>query len=660
MKQLLSLIHSIRHWLILAVVFLFPFLFLPITPDFYQLNKLYLLTIAALLLFVLWMIESLSSGKAKLMLSDTTKGLFILAAALAVATIAGTSNRIEAVLTPLGLLLFVAGFLFLLFAQHDKAEDSCPNISCTLLTSLVVLALVTIYHAAGLTKVLSDKFPFFTDPTWSPSGNLQITLGLFLASIPLFFQIIVNNLKEKRSVGQLAGVMLPFGGLVIVGVATALAVYQLYIKQPIVNPSVVTSVQVAANTWRQTKPALVGVGLASYTSAFSAGKPASLNQTPAWNTYFTQGAGLFTHIATTTGVVGLVALIVAWLLPLAVLRQKEKRTVLVKKQWGLLGSYGVLTVLMLIVPPALPHILFWLTILLLLEKDQKTATIEYTVSTKTVKGVVGIVSLVIVVGLGYLIGRSYAAYLALYQSLKAVDNRNGTAAYQWTVRSLEFNPFLTSSRLYFSQINLELAQAIASKGNTATDEDRNNIASLITQSIKEAKAAISADPTNPVMWVNLGKIYETLIPIAESADQWAIASYQQAAVYDPTNPLIRFALGSTSVTRKDYDGALNYFGQAAILKPDFANAYYNLSYVYKLKGDMANQTQMLQKTLTLISKENNDYTKVADELAELDRQKAASAAASREAGGSAGQPELSTPPSGKPIIVPPLTLPSDK
>ena len=237
-----------------------------------------------------------------------------------------------------------------------------------------------------------------------------------------------------------------------------------------------------------------------------------------------------------------------------------------------------------------------------------------------------------------------------------MDARDGTGAYQWATRSLDYNPLLPSTHLYFSQINLELASSLATKPKV-TEEDRNNIAALISQAIREAKNAINIDPTNPIGWINIGKIYETLIPISAGADQWAIASYQQAAIFDPVNPLIRFTLGSVSVTQKNYDAAITYFSQAALLKPDFANVYYNLGNAYKLKGDSANQTTMLQKTLSLVPKDTSDYTKVTNELKDLDRQKAASAAA-EPSKATTPQPTLSTPPSGKPIIVPPIPLPA--
>ncbi|MBI2404575.1 hypothetical protein HYV22_00120 [Candidatus Gottesmanbacteria bacterium] len=652
MKLVLTSIHTLRHWIVLIVVFLFPLLFLPVTPDFYQTSKLYLLFGSTLMLLALFVIESLIEGKITLSLTNTSKGLLVFAVAILVSTIIGTPNIIEAFLAPVGTLLFVSVFLFVLFARMADRDET--RIKGALLLSIVLLSIVTIYHGLNITSTLVTKLPFLASPTWNPAGSTQIALVLFLAAIPLLLQSLLSA-KAKRGQERLTTLTLSLLGLVVVGAGVVFAAYGHLIKNPTITLSVPTSIQVLTASWKQTKAMLFGTGLASYLSAFAAGKPTSINLTAAWNTYFTQATGVFTHIGTTNGLLGLVTLLLAWVMPVLVFAKKG--VAVAQKNWGLLASYALLTVFMIVMPPALPFILFWMTLLLLLEKDQHGTVVEYPIAAHTGKTAFAILSVALLVVLVYLFGRSYTAYISMYQSLVAVDKRDGTAAYQWAVTSLAQNPYLASSHLYFSQINLEIAKSLATK-EKVTEEDRNTITSLIAQSIREAKSAIASHPTSPLAWVNLARIYETLIPIAQSADQWAVASYQQAAIYDPTNPLIRFALGAVSVTRKDYDGALNYFAQAASLKPDFANAYYNLAYVFKLKGDVANETAMLQKALTFVQKDSTDYTKVKNELEELDRQKAASAAAEPNKA-NPPQPSLSTPPSGNPIIVPPLPLPTE-
>ncbi len=111
MKHLLTIIHTLRRFIVLAVVFLFPILFLPFTPDFYQTNKLYLMMAASLVLFALFILESAIEGKITLRFTNTTKGLLVLAIAAVVTTVIGTPNIIEAFLSPVGVLLFVSAVL---------------------------------------------------------------------------------------------------------------------------------------------------------------------------------------------------------------------------------------------------------------------------------------------------------------------------------------------------------------------------------------------------------------------------------------------------------------------------------------------------------------------------------------------------------------------
>ena len=73
-------------------------------------------------------------------------------------------------------------------------------------------------------------------------------------------------------------------------------------------------------------------------------------------------------------------------------------------------------------------------------------------------------------------------------------------------------------------------------------------------------------------------IYRNIINVASGADGWTVAAYRQAITRDPNNPILRLNLGGIYYSAKNYNEASRSFADAISLKPDWANAYYNLSY----------------------------------------------------------------------------------
>ena len=150
-----------------------------------------------------------------------------------------------------------------------------------------------------------------------------------------------------------------------------------------------------------------------------------------------------------------------------------------------------------------------------------------------------------------------------------------------------------------------------------TDQDKQNIAQLIQQSIREAKIAVTLEPANTANWENLTLVYRSLINAAQGADQWTIAALSQAIMSDPVNPGLRIDLGGVYYALGKYDQAIRLFQQAAELKPDYANAYYNLSHAYLMKKEIASAYDAMRQTLSFTPQDSADYAKAKSELEEL-------------------------------------------
>ena len=200
----------------------------------------------------------------------------------------------------------------------------------------------------------------------------------------------------------------------------------------------------------------------------------------------------------------------------------------------------------------------------------------------------------------------------------AAQQNRGLQTYNLQQKAIQRNPFNDNYRISFSQTNFALANSIANQGEEElTDQDKQNIQQLISQSVASAKNAIAINRQNSTNWQNLAGIYRNLLNYAQNAGQWTISAYQGAINTFPTNPQLRLQLGSLYYSTGNYDQAIRHFNKAIDLKPDWANGYYNLSHAYQQKEDWVPAFLNMQQVLALVERDSDDYQKVQEELAAL-------------------------------------------
>jgi Flp pilus assembly protein TadD len=92
--------------------------------------------------------------------------------------------------------------------------------------------------------------------------------------------------------------------------------------------------------------------------------------------------------------------------------------------------------------------------------------------------------------------------------------------------------------------------------------------------------AVSADPTNPSYWTNLGNARRELGDL-DAAD----AAYRQALDVDGAHADALNGLGVTLVQRQRAPEAVPFFTRALASAPDFHEARLNLGIAYQESGD---------------------------------------------------------------------------
>lgn len=213
----------------------------------------------------------------------------------------------------------------------------------------------------------------------------------------------------------------------------------------------------------------------------------------------------------------------------------------------------------------------------------------------------------------------YYHRLALAQA-----NSNGTLTYQYLQKAEALDPTVDLYRIDMAQTNFALANALAiQKGPTKanpkgslTDNDKKTIQTLLSQAVNESRASVAISPRSARNWEVLASIYRNISGVAQNALIFSLDSYGRAIQVDPLNPALRVSVGGIYYSIKNYDNAIRFFSDAANLKPDYANAYFNLAIALQAKGDTQNAKAVAQQTVNLLGKTSTnspDY-KIAAQL----------------------------------------------
>ena len=615
-KHFHPLSSAIVRWIIGISLALIPLFFLPVTEEFYDTNKWMLLSCLTLFIIVCWLYQSLRRNTATFSFTPITAGLGAITITSLLSLLLASTNRIEALLAPFGPVTFINLTIISLLLPSFFDHKHISRIVWPLFVSTTILALISIYQLFGLGKTMFPQFTYLTDTLWTPSGASVATISLFVLLLPVLFRFINDAHRDKRETSMSLLALMSF--ICVVGVVAV--AWQLI---PRINGTLLSLRDgwvIMLEILKNPKQALVGVGAENFLAAFTAGRSALLNSSPLWSLRFTTNADMLLHIATIYGLLGLSAMI--WYMKSSMSQAK-------KSPFGVSIFAGVL--ILLLTPPNLSVLVVMVlfSILAALGKDQKAVHI----SPGNLPLRIGISCVTVILVGGALIGlvRSYNAELQFYSSLQYAQANNGSATYNMQILAIRTNPYISRYHIIFSQTNLALAASLANsiraeqsaqaKGSTdTTAKDRQLVAQLLQQAINEAKKAVALDPVSILSWENLARTYQQLIGVAQGADNWTVASYNQAIQLDPTNPVLYVDLGTVFMSINNYTNAITEFQRAIALKSDYANAYYNLANAYRSNNDITQAIATIKQALTLVSKTSDDYKVVTQTLGDYEKE----------------------------------------
>ena len=658
---------SLTSNLLVIVAFLLPLFFLPFTSDLFDINKRFLFIALTLVLLLLAAIQAFFTKELRITRTPWTTPIILFGVSTLATILVVSPNKIHA-LAGIGGTYLAFSLCYLVATSLIKRNFTDKLITALSLAGIVItLTSLVDRFGISLSSLLNRTFGLAI-----PEGTKLFVTGsplfsvFFLALVVLMLAIGIFQRKSKSdNASNIVFALICSVGIIVnaLGLLPSSPTHPQFL-------SLLDSWSIATDVLKTPVNAVVGVGTDSYATAFSIFKPARLNQSPLWFVRFNNARNSILEIMTTQGVFGALAWILVLFTTVRLLKTSRG------EQWAIGAGTLFIEALFLIFPPNI--LLVSLLCIFLVAwsaslKERQVRTRETVFSLLSiadpvdkfapqssrfhaiVSQVVSAVLILAVICGFYAVGRAYAAEFFFSRSLIAATKGNGKDTYDNAVKAIVTNPYMENYHRAFAITNLSLAQAI-SQNPSLTDQDKQNVVTLIQQAIQQAKIASTLDALDTANWDTLSTVYQALIGTAQGADQWTIASYVEQIKTDPSNPQIRFALGSVYRQIGNDDQALQLFQQTTQLKPDYANAYFNMADIYKKKGDKQNEFAMLQATLSLVTPEQNGYSDVKKRYDELAIQLAAPAATKQVAPSPTPTPKPSPSPSASPQAV---QLPND-
>jgi len=583
-------------YLIIILSFVFPLFFLPIISDPILGAKAFFLAVWTLLILVVAGLKLIRSKK----LAYSIKPLDILVLLFALINWVSwyflpSGAKVRSLIQPLGVGSVTALTLFYYSLVQLNAKNKKEKVANTLALSAAIVSLVSIvsFVLGGIgPQIIRNVL------TWISFGSPFLVLE-FLIPLSVFVVAGIVKGKKEKSKGSLKLVVL--GVVLLVGVGVC--AYQSIKARPVFLDWF-SSWAISAESFK--RKTFLGVGPSNFTSAFTLYRPAEFNQTDNWALRFSASRSWFLQVWTEVGLVGFGLLVLMLLRSLPLIR---------KSRFGLFLAAAWL--ILIVFPGNIVNVFVLFLALALTRGKAEERSFALTVGDRGKNGappIAGALMVITALLSGYFVIRGFWAENLFYRSLQAAAQNKGGDTYNLQLDAINENRFSSQFRTTFAQTNLALAISLASKGEELTDQDRTQITQLMGQAVSEGKAAVALDPTNAVAWENLAQIYRQLVGVAEGADQWVVATYQQTISMDGLNPRLRVDYAGLLYAMGAYADAARQLEVAVNLRSNYANAWYNWAWSLKQLNLLEDAVIKMQQTVNLVDPSSADYEKAKGEL----------------------------------------------
>lgn len=485
---------------------------------------------------------------------------------------------------------------------------------------LIVLSVLDMF-GFGVAKLLTLIFKYEIPKGlgFNLSGSTFIALQLLLVTLVSSVAEIIH--KKMISALHLFAIPVIIFGLVLFGFSLLPGKETSLSLQPFQS-----SWNVAIQSLKTTRSALIGFGPNSYLDVFYKYKPLWLNNTDKWNVAYNTANNVPLTFIPTLGLIGFIVWCLFVIKFFSVVL-KNKETLKLSSTWA------IITILLIQLFTPINIVLFiilaislaywsaeqkgnnWIFEGFVITKGQNPRTIKakaviYTISVITLLGVFPAL---------FIIGKNYLALYKIYRANAKMMSNEAVAVYDNLRQAVALSPYIDTTRRNYALVNMQIAIALSNKKD-ATDQEKEQVVQLVNQAIQEAKAATVINPNNTTNWLVLAEIYKQLIGIAEGADQWTVTAMVNAIETNPNNPLLRINLGELFLNHNNPEQAASFYGQAINLKPDLAMGYYQLGRAGIAAKDYKTTKVAWEKAITLLPQDSPDYKTIQEQLVAINEQ----------------------------------------
>lgn len=628
MKISSTVLRTTANILLLATIASAILLVLPITDNFLFQSKYYSFVFLTLLLGIVYVLHSLRRGAVEIVLSPFAGTLAVFGGAVLASTFFTSNYPVESLLGFGG--VYLAMILFVLFSGSAVDTAGAKKIIPTLAISASVLTLMAVIQMIGYGPAnVINQITGLSMPT-NISFSLSSSPFIALQIIGVALVAVIIDIVSKKNISKFAAITLP---ILVIGLG--IHIWAILPGKPaaLVLPAWEASWSVALDTIRTPKAALIGMGPDSYVNMYTRFKPVWVNTTPNWSLSFTQGSNVPLTLLATTGFIGLIS----WLV-VVYTAYKTMKTGSTPEGRAFATTLFASFIMQFFIPANIVILALQAVLIVgvILSERNKYGVLKFqalamSIEKKIAEAIPAIsrqsalpvymtagALLIAILVLTYMTGQTYAASMAAFSASKALSENDAVKVYEQQQKAVALNPYLDSYRRQYAATNLLIATSLANKAD-ATDADKEQVAELLQQAVREAQSATLLDQYDVQNWAILAQIYQNMIGAVEEADQFSVQAYVQAIQNDPTNPSLRVSVGGIFLGQKQYQNALSLFNQAIEIKPDFQNAYYNAAFTLKQLEAFPQAKEAYEKLLPLMDPASEDYATVTKELEEVNK-----------------------------------------
>lgn len=327
-------------------------------------------------------------------------------------------------------------------------------------------------------------------------------------------------------------------------------------------------------------------------------KPSAVNSTLFWNARFYSGAGHIPSALVTTGVLGTMALI----LFLASFLWYGKKVFTKNENAAggnefLTASFAGASFLwlceMFYTPGTVILSLAFVSsgiVVAVLSQQGRIGAMDLSLSKKTKFSLANtIITLFLLIGsvsLIYMYARKVSAFRSYDKALKTFNSTGDIDGAEKALTKAQKTDsqdeyLRTLSELNLIKLNKTLTDPSLSKDSAVKSVEES--AALAAQYASQAK---DLNPVDPANWMQLGKIYESMIPLKlENADSFALSAYSQAFESSPKDPSPALASARVALQMNKSEDAKKYLNFSLGIKNNFVPALFLLSQIEAQSGN---------------------------------------------------------------------------